>query len=93
MPIASSKCFCDPLRAAGKSQWWGFVTSDVLGRSPSFCGRVAVAHVQGSPKGGGALARAQVTNTRLFAGAPQFKRRGKWLTREIVNGVKCLEKR
>ena len=33
-------------------------------------GRVAVAHVQGSPKGGGALARAQVTNTRLPAGLP-----------------------
>lgn len=33
-------------------------------------GRVAVVYVQGSPKGGGAWASAQVISTRLMAGAP-----------------------
>jgi hypothetical protein len=35
----------------------------------SCSGRVAVAYVQGSPKGGGALCVRRVSNTRLSAGA------------------------
>lgn len=33
--IASSSRFCDAQYTAGVSQWWGFETSDALGRPPS----------------------------------------------------------
>lgn len=48
----------------GQSRKGGLVTSHRERRS-SFLGRVAVAYVQGSPKGGGALGSLEVTSTRL----------------------------
>ena len=42
----------------------GVETSRHTGRS-RYLGRVAVTHVQGSPKGGGALSVCRVSNTRL----------------------------
>lgn len=48
----------------GQFRWGGFVTSYCVRRS-RLLGRVAVAYVQGSPKGGGALGTLGVTNTRL----------------------------
>jgi len=48
----------------GQSRKRGLVTSHGERRSNIF-GRVAVAHVQGSPKGGGALGSLRVTSTRL----------------------------
>ena len=48
----------------GKSRSGGLVTSESERRS-GIPGRVAVAHVQGSPKGGGALGSLRVTSTRL----------------------------
>lgn len=48
----------------GQSRGGGLVTSDGERRSNVF-GRVAVAYVQGSPKGGGALGSLGVTSTRL----------------------------
>lgn len=49
---------------SGQSRWGGVRTSNRTRRS-RFLGRVAVAHVQGSPKGGGALCVRRVLNTRL----------------------------
>ena len=49
---------------SGQSRWGGVGTSCRAHRS-RFLGRVAVAHVQGSPKGGGALCVRRVPNTRL----------------------------
>jgi hypothetical protein len=51
----------------GQSRRGGVVTSDSRRRS-RFLGRVVVAHVQGSPKGGDALGLLGVTNTRLCPG-------------------------
>lgn len=48
----------------GKSRGGGFRTSN-SGRRSRFLGRVAVTHVQGPPKGGGALGPLRVLNTRL----------------------------
>lgn len=48
----------------GQSRGGGVVTSDSRRRS-RFLGRVAVTHVQGPPKGVGALGLLEVTNTRL----------------------------
>jgi hypothetical protein len=48
----------------GQSRGGGVRTSNSRRRS-RFLGRVAVAHVQGSPKGGGALGLLRVLNTRL----------------------------
>lgn len=48
----------------GQSRNGGVGTSDSRRRSNVF-GRVAVTHVQGSPKGGGALGLLRVPNTRL----------------------------
>ena len=48
----------------GQSRSGGLVTSHGERRSKHF-GRVAVAYVQGSPKGGGALGSLGVTSTRL----------------------------
>lgn len=48
----------------GQSRGGGFRTSDSRRRSNSF-GRVAVAHVQGLPKGGGVLGLLGILNTRL----------------------------
>lgn len=48
----------------GQSRRGGLVTSHCERRS-SFLGRVVVAHVQGSPKGGDALGSLGVTSTRL----------------------------
>ena len=53
----------------GHSRRRGFVTSEGVRRSKCF-GRVAVTHVQGSPKGGGALGTLGVTNTRLRSVPP-----------------------
>lgn len=50
--------------SCGQSRSGGFTTSNSRRRS-SFLGRVAVAYVQGSPKGGGALGLLRVVNTRL----------------------------
>ncbi len=52
------------LATCGQSRGRGLVTSDSTRRS-RFLGRVAVTHVQGSPKGGGALCVRRVTSTRL----------------------------
>jgi len=48
----------------GQSRKGGLITSKRTRRSNVF-GRVAVTHVQGSPKGGGALCVRRVINTRL----------------------------
>lgn len=48
----------------GQSRGGGVGTSNCTRRSIYF-GRVAVAYVQGSPKGGGALCVRRVPNTRL----------------------------
>lgn len=48
----------------GQSRGGGVRTSKRTRRS-RFLGRVAVTHVQGSPKGGGALCVRRVLNTRL----------------------------
>ncbi|CAH0497227.1 hypothetical protein [Novosphingobium sp. CECT 9465] len=48
----------------GPSRWGGVRTSNSRRRS-RFLGRVVVAHVQGSPKGGDALGLLRVLNTRL----------------------------
>ena len=48
----------------GQSRRGGFVTSECVRRSRHLV-RVAVTHVQGSPKGGGALGTLEVTTTRL----------------------------
>ena len=53
----------------GMSCGRGVVTSNGVRRSKQF-GRVAVTHVQGSPKGGGALGTLGVTNTRLVPVPP-----------------------
>lgn len=52
----------------GQSRRGGFRTSNCR-RWSRFLGRVAVAHVQGSPKGGGALGLLRVLNARLRSGA------------------------
>lgn len=49
---------------SGQFRWGGVVTSNCARRS-RFLGRVAVTHVQGPPKGGGALGALKVTTTRL----------------------------
>lgn len=49
---------------SGQSRWGGLVTSHSERRSRSL-GRAAVAYVQGSPKGGGALGSLGVTSARL----------------------------
>lgn len=53
----------------GQSRRRGFTTSNRTRRS-SLLGRVAVAYVQGSPKGGGALCVRRVVNTRLWSVPP-----------------------
>ena len=50
--------------SCGTSRSRGLETSNSRRRSNVF-GRVAVTHVQGSPKGGGALGLLRVSNTRL----------------------------
>ena len=57
--------------SCGQSRGRGLVTSDSERRSNAF-GRVAVTHVQGSPKGGGALGSLEVTSTRL-ASVPPYR--------------------
>ncbi len=59
-------------RTCGQSRGGGLVTSDSRRRSISF-GRVAVTHVQGPPKGGGALGLLEVTSTRLTPVPPTTK--------------------
>lgn len=54
----------------GQSRSGGVGTSNSRRRS-RFLGRVVVAHVQGSPKGGGALGLLDVPNTRLCSVPPQ----------------------
>jgi hypothetical protein len=54
----------------GQSRRGGLVTSHSE-RLPSFLGRVVVAHVQGSPKGGDALGSLEVTSTRLCSVPPE----------------------
>ena len=56
----------------GQSRRGGFTTSNRTRRS-SLLGRVAVAYVQGSPKGGGALCVRRVVNTRLCPVPPSDK--------------------
>lgn len=59
---------------------------------------MAVAYVQGSPKGGGALARAQVTNTRLSPVCPKanevqtvrIKMAGAYSIWEFEDAVDCI---
>ena len=53
----------------GQSRGGGLVTSNGVRRSNVF-GRVAVTHVQGPPKGGGALGAPRVTSTRLASVPP-----------------------
>ena len=60
------------LATRGQSRGRGLVTSGSERRS-RFLGRVAVAYVQGSPKGGGALGSLMVTSTRLRP-VPPFDR-------------------
>lgn len=56
---------------SGLSRWRGVGTSCRAHRS-RFLGRVSVAHVQGSPKGGGALCVRRVPNTRLRRVPPHW---------------------
>ncbi len=58
----------------GQSRRGGLETSNSRRRSNFIFGRVAVTHVQGSPKGGGALGLLRVSNTRLCL-VPPFKKR------------------
>lgn len=60
---------------SGQSHWGGLVTSHCERRS-SFLGRVVVAHVQGSPKGGDALGSLGVTSTRLCPVPPFYGEAG-----------------
>lgn len=53
----------------GQSRGGGVRTS-IRERRSRFLGRVAVAHVQGSPKGGGALGSLEVLTTRLWSVPP-----------------------
>jgi hypothetical protein len=55
----------------GMSRGGGVGTSDCIRRSKLF-GRVAVTHVQGSPKGGGALGMLGVPNARLSPVPPSI---------------------
>lgn len=55
---------------SGQFRWGGVVTSNCARRS-RFLGRVAVTHVQGPPKGGGALGALKVTTTRLRPVPPE----------------------
>lgn len=54
----------------GQSRRGGVETSNSRRRSNTIFGRVAVTHVQGSPKGGGALGLLRVSNTRLSSVPP-----------------------
>lgn len=54
----------------GQSRRGGIRTSNSRRRSNMLFGRVAVTHVQGSPKGGGALGLLRVLNTRLGSVPP-----------------------
>lgn len=56
---------------SGQSRWGGVRTSNSRRRS-RFLGRVVVAYVQGSPKGGDALGLLRVLNTRLRSVPPMF---------------------
>lgn len=58
-------------RTCGQSRGGGVRTSKRTRRS-RFLGRVAVTHVQGSPKGGGALCVRRVLNTRLAPVPPSY---------------------
>lgn len=55
--------------SCGQSRRGGVGTSNSRRRS-SILGRVVVAYVQGSPKGGDALGLLRVPNTRLRSGPP-----------------------
>lgn len=57
---------------SGQSRWGGVETSNHRRRS-RLLGRVVVAHVQGSPKGGDALCLCRVSNTRLCPVPPLHK--------------------
>lgn len=70
----------------GQSRGGGVVTSFCRRRS-RFLGRVVVAHVQGSPKGGDALGLLGVTNTRLWPVPPLNK--GGMLMRRIFRMLLC----
>lgn len=59
-------------RSCGQSRSGGFTTSKRTRRS-RILGRVAVAYVQGSPKGAGALCVRRVVNTRLQPVPPNIK--------------------
>lgn len=65
----------------GQSRGGGVRTSNSRRRSRSL-GRVVVAHVQGSPKGGDALGLLRVLNTRLRPVPPKF-----WEARLRLRGV------
>lgn len=62
--LAQARCNPHSSNTSGQSRWGGLVTSNSERRS-RFLGRVVVAHVQGSPKGGDALGSLMVTSTRL----------------------------
>lgn len=61
------------IHTCGQSRGGGVGTSSRARRSKAF-GRVAVTHVQGSPKGGGALCVRRVPNARLVPVPPQENR-------------------
>jgi hypothetical protein len=64
-------CWLPPHNSStrGQSREGGLVTSQSERRS-RFLGRAAVAYVQGSPKGGGALGSLMVTSARLWPVPP-----------------------
>ena len=57
--------------SCGQSRSRGFATSAAHAPVETCLGRVAVTHVQGSPKGGGALCVRGVANTRLAPVPPE----------------------
>lgn len=73
----------------GQSRGGGLITSNRT-RWSRFLGRVVVTHVQGSPKGGGALCVRRVINARLAAGASASV--GAWMRTLSARTFAIIEK-
>lgn len=67
--VAGASAFCHACPARGQSRAWGVVTP-MLSAGHSYVSGWPSRMSKALPKGGGALARAWVTNTRLRPGCP-----------------------
>ena len=75
--------------SCGQSRSRGFATSVAHAPVETCFGRVAVTHVQGSPKGGGALGLLRVLNTRLALVPP---RTGEAIVdKRLAASLRCYE--